>query len=56
MPVETLITPEEELTFEKKAPKISEPKQSPAVNKQPKRSLLVEIFAGHEEFLGYTPD
>jgi hypothetical protein len=55
MPVDTLITPEEELTFEKKAPKISEPKPSSEV-KPPKRSLLAEIFAGHEEFLGYTPD
>jgi hypothetical protein len=56
MPVDTLIAPEQELTFEDKAPKISEPKPGPAVNKHPKRSLLADILAGHEEFLGYTPD
>jgi hypothetical protein len=55
MPFETLITQEEELALEKEAPKISEPKPGPEV-KQSKRSVLVEIFAGHEDFLGYTPD
>ncbi|MGC1961775.1 MAG: hypothetical protein WA676_03505 [Candidatus Sulfotelmatobacter sp.] len=55
MPVDTLIAPEEELTFEKKPPKISEPSSRPAAKKLGP-SVLVEIFAGHEEFLGYTPD
>ena len=55
MPVDTIIAPEEEITLEKKAPKGREPNPRPAA-KKPSQSLLVEIFAGHEEFLGSTPD
>ncbi len=28
----------------------------PVVPKQPVRDLLVKIFEGHQEFLGWTPD
>jgi hypothetical protein len=45
---------EEELAIEKKTVRLPEPK--PLAQKQPSRSLLSEIFEGHEEFLGLTPD
>ena len=45
---------EEEIAIEKKTVRLPEPK--PLAQKQPSRSLLSEIFEGHEEFLGLTPD
>jgi hypothetical protein len=56
MTTDTAIAPEEELAFEETAPKVREPKINPAAKKQPDGKLLVKIFAGHEDFLGYTPD
>ncbi|MFZ0308594.1 MAG: hypothetical protein WCA76_04765 [Candidatus Sulfotelmatobacter sp.] len=50
----TLAPEEEELAVEKRTVKLSEPK--PPARKQPSRNLLSEIFEGHEEFLGLTPD
>jgi len=48
------LAPQVELVFEKKIPKRAEPK--PIEEKPPVRDLLTEIFGGHEEFLGWTPD
>jgi len=49
------IAPEVEIPVEKKPLiRVSEPK--PAGPKQRVRDLLVAIFEGHEEFLGWTPD
>ncbi len=56
MTTDTVIAPEEELTSKTKALKVREPKVNPVVKKQPDGDFLVEIFAGHEDFLGYTPD
>jgi len=49
-----MVAPEVELPVEKKPPQFHEPK--PVSLKQRVRDLLVEIFEGHEEFLGWTPD
>lgn len=48
------IVPQMELVVETKTMKVSEPK--PAGLKQRVRDLLVDIFAGHQEFLGWTPE
>jgi hypothetical protein len=50
----TSIAPPVEHPVEKKTMQVSEPE--PASPKQPVGGLLVEIFRGHEEFLGWTPD
>ncbi len=50
----TTIAPPVEQPVEKKTVQVSEPK--PVSPQQPARDLLVEIFSGHEEFLGWTPD
>jgi hypothetical protein len=39
---------------EKKTVQVREPK--PVVPQQPVRSLLLQVFEGHLEFLGWTPD
>jgi hypothetical protein len=41
-------------SVEKKATPVNEPK--PVGVKQRVQDLLVAIFEGHEEFLGWTPD
>ncbi len=56
MAASPVITPEEELAEEKKTVKASAPKPKPVRPKQARQTLLEEIFEGHEEFLGYTPD
>jgi len=58
MAANPIISPEEELAVEKKTLKVCEPKAKPRPRgpKQPVRDLLFEIFEGHEEFLGLTPD
>ena len=48
------IAPLVEDPIETKTPEVRESK--PVGPKQPDRSLLAEIFEGHEEFLGLTPD
>jgi hypothetical protein len=48
-----MVEPEVELPVEQN----SEPTYEPRVDlKQRVRNLLVAIFEGHEEYLGYTPD
>lgn len=49
-------TPEEFAPEKKKIMKAREPKQKPVEPKAQGRDLLAEIFAGHEEFLGWTPE
>ncbi|MGD0415878.1 MAG: hypothetical protein ABSA80_11030 [Terriglobales bacterium] len=48
------IAPQVKLPREKKTTSVWEPK--PPSLKQQVQNLLVEIFGGHEEFLGWTPD
>jgi len=55
MSASSVITPEEELASEKKTSKIYAPPKA-QTPKKPKRGLLSELFEGHEEYLGYTPD
>jgi hypothetical protein len=50
----TIVAPEVEPPIEKIPMRVTEPK--PAGLKQRVRDLLVAIFGGHEEFLGWTPD
>ena len=49
----TSIAPPVEQPAEKKTTQVFEPK--PVSPKEPV-PLLVEIFGGHEDFLGWTPD
>jgi hypothetical protein len=53
MPVDT-ITPEVEPLVEERSVRVDE--QKPIDWKQRVRDLLIAIFEGHEEFLGWTPD
>jgi hypothetical protein len=55
MSASSVITPEEELVSEKKTSKIYAPPKTQTPQK-PKREPLSELFEGHEEYLGYTPD
>jgi hypothetical protein len=48
------IAPQVEVVLEKKIMQVSEPK--PVGSKQRVRDLLVDVFAGHQDFLGWTPD
>lgn len=48
------IAPPVEMPVEKIPLRVSEPK--PVSLKERIRALLVAIFEGHEEFLGWTPD
>jgi hypothetical protein len=48
------VAPQVEPPVEKKATPVDKPK--PVGLKQRVRDLLVAIFEGHEEFLGWTPD
>jgi len=50
----TIVAPEVEPPVEKEPMRVSEPK--PLSLKQRIRDLLIAIFKGHEEFLGWTPD
>ncbi|MGB8770071.1 MAG: hypothetical protein WCC92_10670 [Candidatus Korobacteraceae bacterium] len=50
----TGIAPQVEVPVKKKPVRLDEPK--PIGWKQRVRDLLIEIFKGHEEFLGLTPD
>ena len=50
----TCIAPEVERPVEKASVRIDGPK--PVGWKQRIRELLIAIFEGHEEFLGWTPD
>lgn len=50
----TCVAPEIESPVEEKEIQGVEPKQIEP--KRPVKSLLAEIFEGHQEFLGYTPD
>jgi hypothetical protein len=56
----TIVAPEVESPVEEKRPPVDEPASvedpKPAGWKQRARDLLVAIFKGHEEFLGWTPD
>jgi hypothetical protein len=47
-------TTEAEIPVEDKALQVKEP--GPAGGKRHVRDLLVAIFQGHEEYLGWTPD
>jgi hypothetical protein len=53
-----MVEPEVEVPVEPSAKPMYEPayEPGPASLKQRIRHLLVTIFEGHEEFLGYTPD
>jgi hypothetical protein len=46
--------PRVKTVFEKENIKLCEPK--PVTLKQRVRNLLIKMFKGHEEFLGWTPD
>ena len=48
------IAPQVEPPVEKETFEVCETK--PAAPKQPPRGILSEIFEGHEDFLGLTPD
>jgi len=50
----TMVAPEVEAPVDKKPMRVSEPK--PVSLKQRVRDLMIAIFEGHEEFLGWTPD
>ena len=50
----TIIAPDVDPLVEEKREPVEEPK--PVGWKQRVRELLVAIFEGHEEFLGWTPD
>jgi hypothetical protein len=50
------IAPEEEIAVEKKIRKVYVPTPKPVSPKQGVKGLLFEIFEGHEDFLGWTPD
>ncbi len=62
----TMVEPEVEVSVEPSPKRTYEPMYEPAHEpadqptpvslKQRVRNLLVTIFEGHEEFLGYTPD
>jgi len=54
MPAAIIAPEEEELVIGKKPAPAEEPK--PVRRNARLRDLLTEIFAGHEEFLGWTPD
>lgn len=54
MPAATLEPEVEVKLAEEKTTKRTEPE--PAPRKSKVRSLFREIFEGHEEYLGYTPD
>jgi hypothetical protein len=54
MSANAVLDPPEELIAEEKSPQIYEPKLKPVAPR--KLSLLEEIFKGHQEFLGLTPD
>jgi hypothetical protein len=48
------IAPQVKMPVEKKPLRVSEPKPVSLMKRV--RDLLVAIFEGHEEFLGWTPD
>jgi len=48
------IAPHVDLALEKQTMQVCEPKRVGL--KQRVRNLLAEIFKGHKEFLGWTPD
>ena len=54
MAASCIAPPEVEPPVEEKIERVREPE--PVGTKRPHRDLLVEIFEGHQEFLGYTPD
>ena len=54
MSANAVLDPPEELIAEEKLPKIYEPRLKPAAPRKP--GLLEEIFKGHHDFLGLTPD
>jgi len=47
------LAPQMEVVWEKKTPSAGEPK--PSSPKQRFQNLLIEIFKGHTDFLGWTP-
>jgi len=49
----TTIAPPEEPQVDEKPPRFDEPEP---VREERFHSLLVQIFQGHQEFLGWTPD
>jgi hypothetical protein len=48
------IAPQVEPPVEKETCEVCE--TGPVAPEQPPRSILAEIFEGHEDFLGWTPD
>jgi hypothetical protein len=54
MPATIIEEPEVESPVEEEPARIDEPK--PIRRKRSIRDVLVAIFEGHEEFLGWTPD
>ena len=49
----TCIAPEVERPIVKNTSPVRQPEAKP---KPPFRELVINIFRGHEDFLGYTPD
>jgi len=49
----TCIAPEAERPVAQKTSPVRRPEPEP---KQPIKDLVMQIFEGHEEFLGFTPD
>ncbi len=58
MAASAIISPEEETAVEEETRKTGEPelKPKPGEPKRQGRNTLFEIFKGHEDFLGWTPD
>jgi hypothetical protein len=54
MSATSVAPPQVQPPVEKKTMRDHEPES--AGSKRPAKNLLVEIFEGHEEFLGWTPD
>jgi hypothetical protein len=48
------VVPQVKTVVEKKVMRLCEPQ--PLTLKQRVRKLLIKIFKGHEQFLGWTPD
>ncbi len=58
MAASAIISPEEETAVEEETRKTGEPELKPKTvePKRQRRNTVLEIFEGHEDFLGWTPD
>jgi hypothetical protein len=51
-----ILAPEEDIAVVKKIRKVYVPTPKPVGRNERVREMLFEIFEGHEDFLGWTPD